>query len=64
MLARAVTFCLSGVEARRIEVEAKAGRGLPSFTVVGLPDRAVQEARERVRGRARLERVRSSLKAA
>ncbi len=50
MLARAVTFCLSGVEARRIEVEAKAGRGLPSFTVVGLPDRAVQEARDRVRG--------------
>ena len=49
MIARAVSFWLAGLEARRIDVEAKAGRGLPKFTVVGLPDRAVQEARERVR---------------
>ena len=49
MIARAISFWLAGLEARRIDVEAKAGRGLPKFTVVGLPDRAVQEARERVR---------------
>src|SRR6185295_12069613 len=49
MIAHAVSFWLAGLEARRIDVEAKAGRGLPKFTIVGLPDRAVQEARERVR---------------
>ena len=49
MIARAVTFWLSGLVAHRLDVEAHLHRGVPSFVVVGLADRAVQEARERVR---------------
>ena len=49
-LARVDTFTLDGVQARRVWVEADVrGSGLPSFTVVGLADKAVREARERVR---------------
>jgi magnesium chelatase family protein len=49
VLARAVTFALVGVDAMRVTVEADIHSGLPSFTIVGLPDAAVQESRERVR---------------
>src|SRR5215210_7503290 len=49
MLARAMTFALQGVEATRVIVEADVRPGLPAFTIVGLPDTAVQESRERVR---------------
>lgn len=49
MLARAVTFALVGLEPRRVEVEAHLPRGVPGFTVVGLADRACQEAKHRVR---------------
>ena len=48
-LARVDTFALDGVEARRVWVEADLRSGLPAFTVVGLADKAVREARERVR---------------
>ncbi len=40
---------LFGIEALGVEVEIDLSRGLPAFSVVGLPDRALQEARERVR---------------
>ena len=49
MLARVSTFAVDGVEARRVWVEADIRHGLPAFTVVGLADKAVREARERVR---------------
>lgn len=49
MLAAARTFALAGVQALPVEVEVDITRGLPSFAVVGLPDAAVREARERVR---------------
>jgi magnesium chelatase family protein len=49
MLASVPTFALEGVDAREVTVEVDARRGLPAFTVVGLPDAAVREARERVR---------------
>ena len=49
MLARAVTYCLVGLDARRVEVEAHVRSGVPAFAIVGLADRACQEARERVR---------------
>ena len=49
MLARVSTFAVEGVEARRVWVEADIRLGLPAFTVVGLADKAVREARERVR---------------
>jgi magnesium chelatase family protein len=49
MLAAARTFTLDGIEARPVRVEVDVHRGLPAFSVVGLPDAAVREARERVR---------------
>jgi magnesium chelatase family protein len=49
VLARAVTYCLVGLDARRVEVEAHVRNGVPGFAIVGLADRACQEARERVR---------------
>jgi magnesium chelatase family protein len=49
MLARVVTLAVDGVEARRVWVEADIRLGLPTFTIVGLADKAVREARERVR---------------
>jgi len=49
MLARTVTHALVGLEARRVEVEANVHAGLPGFTIVGLADRACQEAKERVK---------------
>ena len=49
MLARAVTHALVGLEPRRVEVEADVyENALPSFVIVGLPDRACAEARQRV----------------
>jgi len=49
VLARVPTFALEGVDAREVTVEVDVRRGLPVFTIVGLPDAAVREARERVR---------------
>jgi magnesium chelatase family protein len=49
MLATAQTFTLDGISARPVRVEVDVHRGLPAFAVVGLPDAAVREARERVR---------------
>ncbi len=44
---------LAGLEGELIEVEVDIASGLPAFTVVGLPEAAVQEARERVRAAVR-----------
>ena len=49
MLARTVTHALVGLDARRVEVEAHVELGMPAFTIVGLADRACQEAKHRVR---------------
>src|SRR3990170_1076963 len=49
MLARALTHALVGLDALPVEVEAHLRRGIPGFTIVGLPDKACQEAKERVR---------------
>jgi len=49
MLARAHTFTIEGLHARHVTVEVDVRRGLPAFTIVGLADAAVREARERVR---------------
>jgi magnesium chelatase family protein len=49
VLATARTFTLDGIAARPVRVEVDVHRGLPAFSVVGLPDAAVREARERVR---------------
>lgn len=49
MLARTRTLAIQGVDAVPVDVEIDIHRGLPAFSVVGLPDAAVREARERVR---------------
>jgi magnesium chelatase family protein len=49
VLATAHTFTLDGISARPVLVEVDVHRGLPGFAIVGLPDAAVREARERVR---------------
>ena len=49
MLACARTVAFDGVEARVVETQCALAPGLPAFNIVGLPDKAVSEARERVR---------------
>ena len=49
MLATAQTFTLDGISARPVRVEVDVHRGLPGLAIVGLPDAAAREARERVR---------------
>ena len=49
VLARTVTHALVGLETRRVEVEAHLENGVPGFAIVGLADRACQEAKHRVR---------------
>ena len=52
-VARVTACALWGLETALVTVEADVANGLPQFTVVGLPDAAVQEARERVRAAVR-----------
>lgn len=49
MLARIESACLHGLEALPVKIEVDICQGLPSFQIVGLPDTALQESRERVR---------------
>ncbi len=49
MFAKAVSGALLGLEASLVEVQCDVTRGLPSFVIVGLPDKEVQESRERIR---------------
>jgi magnesium chelatase family protein len=49
MLARVATEALTGLESHAVAVEADVVPAAPAFTIVGLPDAAVQESRERVR---------------
>ena len=48
-LARTLAVTLTGLTGHIVDVEAHATQGLPGFTLVGLPDAAVRESRERVR---------------
>src|ERR671926_381236 len=48
-IARVASFAFSGIEALPVEVQVQIAAGLPAFLVVGLPDKAVGESRERVR---------------
>ena len=49
MLAKSLSFGLSGINGFQVAVEVNLAFGIPSFDVVGLPDAAVKESRERVR---------------
>ena len=53
MLTKVKTCALTGLDGQIIEVEVDVAPGLPHFVVVGLPDAAVQESRERVRAAVR-----------
>ncbi|MCX7912187.1 MAG: YifB family Mg chelatase-like AAA ATPase [Dehalococcoidales bacterium] len=53
MLAKVRSGAIIGLDGAIVEVEVDISPGLPSFTIVGLPDAAVQEARERVRAAIR-----------
>jgi len=49
MLARSFSFGLNGLDAYPITIEVDVGKGLPALTIVGLPDSAIRESKERVR---------------
>ena len=49
MLAKVYSCAVVGLEGIPVEVEVDISQGLPSFMIVGLPDTAVQESKERVR---------------
>lgn len=49
MPSRIKTASILGLEAHMVEVEADISSGLPNFFIVGLPDTAIQEAKERIR---------------
>ena len=53
MLARALSCAVVGLDSALVEVEVDLSQGLPAFTIVGLPDTAVNEAKERVRAAIR-----------
>ena len=50
MVAHVGTVAFQGIEALAVDVQVQLASGLPAFTIVGLPDKAVAESRERVRG--------------
>lgn len=49
MVAHVATVAFLGLEARAVEVQVQVAAGVPAFVIVGLPDKAVAESRERVR---------------
>ncbi|ROP90848.1 magnesium chelatase family protein [Stella humosa] len=49
MVARIATVAFQGIEVRAVDVQVQMAAGLPTFALVGLPDKAVAESRERVR---------------
>ena len=49
MTAQTYTVAFEGVEAKLVQVQCAVSPGLPAFAIAGLPDKAVSEARERVR---------------
>jgi len=49
MVARAYTVAFQGVDARSVEVQCAVSPGMPAFSIVGLPDKAVSEAKDRIR---------------
>jgi magnesium chelatase family protein len=49
MVQRVATVAFEGIEVRPVDVQVQVAPGVVAFTIVGLPDKAVSEARERVR---------------
>ena len=53
VLATVLTCAVIGLDGALVEVEVDSAQGMPGLTIVGLPDAAVQESRERVRSAIR-----------
>jgi len=49
MLAKVMSACVIGIDAYPVDVEIDVANGLPSFSVVGLPDASIRESRDRIR---------------
>lgn len=49
MITRAFSVCFEGIELQLVEIECAISPGLPAFSIIGLPDKAVSEARDRIR---------------
>ena len=49
MIAHAFSVCFEGIEPKLVEIECAISPGLPAFSIIGLPDKAVSEARDRIR---------------
>ena len=49
MITRAFSVCFAGIEPQLVEIECAISPGLPAFSIIGLSDKAVSEARDRIR---------------
>jgi len=49
MLAKIESSCVTGIDAHLVSVEVDIANGLPGFTIVGLPDAAIRESRDRIK---------------
>ena len=49
MITRAFSVCFEGIEPQLVEIEYAISAGLPAFSIIGLPDKAVSKARDRIR---------------
>lgn len=49
MVARINTVAFQGIDVKPVDVQVQISNGLPAFNIVGLPDKAVAESKERVR---------------
>ena len=57
MIAKTESVAVVGMDGHPVDVEVAVAQGLPVFTIVGLPDPSIQEARERVRAAADMSSV-------
>lgn len=49
MLAKSLSCAITGIDAHRVDVELDLAEGLPSFNIIGLPDAAIRESRDRIK---------------
>jgi magnesium chelatase family protein len=53
MIAKIYSSCILGIDAYEVTAEADVGGGLPAFNIVGLPDAAIKESRDRIKAAIR-----------
>ena len=49
MLAKCISCAVTGIDAHKVDVELDLAEGLPSFNIIGLPDTAIRESRDRIK---------------